>query len=41
MVSPMRAQHWGKALEYLLAAARRAEQSFSNHEALAHYDEAK
>jgi DNA-binding NtrC family response regulator/tetratricopeptide (TPR) repeat protein len=36
-----RARLWGKALEYLLAAARQAEQSFATREALALYDEAK
>ncbi len=36
-----RAQQWAKALDYLLAAARRAEQSFATREALALYDEAK
>jgi tetratricopeptide (TPR) repeat protein len=37
----MRARQWEKALEYLLAAARQAEQSFATREALALYDEAK
>jgi transcriptional regulator with AAA-type ATPase domain/tetratricopeptide (TPR) repeat protein len=36
-----RARQWTKALEYLLAAARQAEQSFATREALALYDEAK
>ena len=37
----MRARQWAKALDYLLAAARQAEQSFATREALALYDEAK
>ena len=37
----MRARQWEKALDYLLAAARQAEQSFATREALALYDEAK
>jgi transcriptional regulator with AAA-type ATPase domain/tetratricopeptide (TPR) repeat protein len=36
-----RARRWSKALDYLLAAARQAEQSFATREALALYDEAK
>jgi transcriptional regulator with AAA-type ATPase domain/tetratricopeptide (TPR) repeat protein len=36
-----RARQWAKALDYLLAAARQAEQSFATREALALYDEAK
>jgi len=36
-----RARHWAKALDYLLAAARQAEQSFATREALALYEEAK
>ena len=36
-----RARQWGKALDYLLTAARQAEQSFATREALALYDEAK
>jgi transcriptional regulator with AAA-type ATPase domain/tetratricopeptide (TPR) repeat protein len=36
-----RARQWAKALDYLLAAARRAELSFATREALALYDEAK
>jgi transcriptional regulator with AAA-type ATPase domain/tetratricopeptide (TPR) repeat protein len=36
-----RARRWEKALDYLLAAARQAEQSFATREALALYDEAK
>ncbi len=36
-----RAQRWDKALEYLLAAAQQAEQSFATREALALYDEAR
>jgi tetratricopeptide (TPR) repeat protein len=36
-----RARRWDKAIEYLLAAARQAEQSFATREALALYDEAK
>jgi len=36
-----RARRWHKALEYLLAAARQAEQSFATREALQLYDEAK
>jgi transcriptional regulator with AAA-type ATPase domain/tetratricopeptide (TPR) repeat protein len=36
-----RAREWGKALEYLLAAARQAERTFATREALALYDEAK
>ena len=36
-----RARQWEKALGYLLAAARQAEQSFATREALALYDEAK
>jgi transcriptional regulator with AAA-type ATPase domain/tetratricopeptide (TPR) repeat protein len=36
-----RARQWAKALDYLLSAARQAEQSFATREALALYDEAK
>jgi tetratricopeptide (TPR) repeat protein len=36
-----RARQWAKALEYLLEAARQADQSFATREALALYDEAK
>jgi transcriptional regulator with AAA-type ATPase domain/tetratricopeptide (TPR) repeat protein len=36
-----KARRWAQALEYLLAAARQAEQSFATREALALYDEAK